>query len=207
MMTKYKSDNVHNRTMTLTGHSEMEIAPDIVIIRLGVQTTGENLSQIQADNARISQSIIQTLQRMGINDIKTSQYSIDRVYDFEDGRQIDRGFSVRNILQIRTANLEAAGSIIDAAVNAGANVVDLITFDISNREYYYQQVLNMAILNAIQKANSITRNLGYSTPALVVNIVENAAIPFLPVQREFAATPIIPGTIRIEANVTVDFVF
>ena len=207
MMTKYKSDNVHNRTMTLTGHSEMEIAPDIVIIRLGVQTTGEDLSQIQADNARISQSIIQTLQRMGITDIKTSQYSIDRVYDFEDGRQIDRGFSVRNILQIRTANLEAAGSIIDAAVNAGANVVDLITFDISNREYYYQQVLNMAILNAIQKANSITRNLGYSTPALVVNIVENAAIPFLPVQREFAATPIIPGTIRIEANVTVDFVF
>lgn len=206
-MTKYKSDNVHNRTMTLTGHSEMEIAPDIVIIRLGVQTTGEDLSQIQADNARISQSIIQTLQRMGITDIKTSQYSIDRVYDFEDGRQIDRGFSVRNILQIRTTNLEAAGSIIDAAVNAGANVVDLITFDISNREYYYQQVLNMAILNAIQKANSITRNLGYSTPALVVNIVENAAIPFLPVQREFAATPIIPGTIRIEANVTVDFVF
>jgi uncharacterized protein YggE len=193
--------------MTLTGHSEMEIAPDIVIIRLGVQTTGEDLSQIQADNARISQSIIQTLQRMGITDIKTSQYSIDRVYDFEDGRQIDRGFSVRNILQIRTTNLEAAGSIIDAAVNAGANVVDLITFDISNREYYYQQVLNMAILNAIQKANSITMNLGYSTPALVVNIVENAAIPFLPVQREFAATPIIPGTIRIEANVTVDFVF
>ena len=207
MMTKYKSDNVHNRTMTLTGHSEMEIAPDIVIIRLGVQTTGEDLSQIQADNARISQSIIQTLQRMGINDIKTSQYSIDRVYDFEDGRQIDRGFSVRNILQIRTANLEAAGSIIDAAVNAGANVVDLITFDISNREYYYQQVLNMAILNAIQKANSITRNLGYSTPALVVNIVENTAIPFLPVQRELAATPIIPGAINIAADVTVEFVF
>ena len=206
-MTKYKSDNVHNRTMTLTGHSEMEIAPDIVIIRLGVQTTGEDLSQIQADNARISQSIIQTLQRMGINDIKTSQYSIDRVYDFEDGRQIDRGFSVRNILQIRTANLEAAGSIIDAAVNAGANVVDLITFDISNREYYYQQVLNMAILNAIQKANSITRNLGYSTPALVVNIVENTAIPFLPVQRELAATPIIPGAINIAADVTVEFVF
>ena len=43
-MTKYKSDNVHNRTITLTGHSEMEIAPDIVIIRLGVQTTGRLIS-------------------------------------------------------------------------------------------------------------------------------------------------------------------
>lgn len=118
----------------------MEIAPDIVIIRLGFKLRRRLISNTGRQRKNKVQSIIQTLQRMGITDIKTSQYSIDRVYDFEDGRQIDKEFSVRNILQIRTTNLEAAGSIIDAAVNAGANVVDLITFDISNREYYCQQV-------------------------------------------------------------------
>jgi len=206
-MTRYSAEsNLHNKTMTLTGNGEMDIAPDTVLIRLGVQTTGENLSQIQAENARISQSIIQTLQRMGVTDIKTAQYSIDKVYDYVEGRQIDRGFSVRNILEIRTNNLEAAGSIIDASVNAGSNVVDLITFDVSNREYYYRQALNMAIGNAIQKAKSIAVNLGISTTPVPVNIVENTAMPF-PVQREFAATPIMPGTIKLEANVTVDFVY
>ena len=208
-MTKYMPDNsLHNKTMILTGHGKISVAPDTAIIRLGVQTTGENLAQIQADNARRSQSIIQALQRMGVSDIKTSQYSIDKVYDYVEGRQIDRGFSVRNILDIRTNNLDAVGAIIDAAVNAGANVVDLIAFDISNREYYYQQALNMAIMNAIQKANSITRNLGLSSSAVPIKIVENTAMSF-PVQREFAAatTPIVPGTLNVEANVTVDFIY
>lgn len=209
-MTKYMPDNnLHNKIMTLAGHGEITLAPDTVVIRLGVQTTGENLSQIQADNARKSQAIIQALQRMGITDIKTFQYSIDKVYDYEDGRQIDKGYSVRNILEISTNNLEAAGNIIDAAVNAGANVVDLISFDISNKDYYYQQALNMAILNAMQKAKSITINLGLSSTAVPIKIVENTPITFIPVQREFAAapTPIMPGTIKIEANVTVDFVY
>lgn len=209
-MTKYMPDNnLHNKTMILTGHGQIPVAPDTAIIRLGVQTTGENLSQIQADNARISQSIIQVLQRMGITDIKTFQYSIDKVFDYVEGRQIDKGFSVRNVLEIKTNNLEAVGAIIDASVKAGANIVDLISFDISNREYYYQQALNMAIMNAIQKANSITMNLGLTGSPVPVKIVENTAMPFIPVQREFAAapTPIMPGTLNVEANVTVDFVY
>ncbi len=207
-MTKYMPDNnLHNKTMVLTGHGQISVAPDTAIIRLGVQTTGENLTQIQADNARKSQSIIQVLQRMGVSDIKTSQYSIDKVFDFVDGRQIDRGFSVRNILEIRTNNLDAVGNIIDGAVNTGANVVDLISFDITNREYYYQQALNMAIMNAIQKSKSIAMNLGISSAPVPVNIVENTAMTF-PIQREFASTtPIMPGTINVEASVTVDFVY
>jgi len=50
-----------------------------------------------------------------------------------DGRQIDRGYLVRNILEIKTNNIEATGNIIDASVNAGANIVELISFDVSNR--------------------------------------------------------------------------
>jgi uncharacterized protein YggE len=206
-MTKYKSDNVHNRTMTLTGHGEMNMSPDMVIIHLGVETRGEDLSRIQAENARISQSVIQALQRMGITNIKTIRYSIDKVFDFVDGRQIDRGYLVRNILEIKTNNIEATGNIIDASVNAGASIVELISFDVSNREYYYRQALNMAIINAIQKAESIALNLGLSSAPQIVSIVENTAIPFLPVQRELAATPIIPGAINIAADVTVEFVF
>lgn len=207
-MAKYMQDNsLYNKSMILTGHGEITAAPDTATIRLGVQSTGENLSQIQADNARKSQSVIQALQRMGITGIKTHQYSIDKVYDYEEGRQIDKGYSVRNILEIKTNNLEAVGNIIDASVNAGANIIDLISFDASNRDYYYRQALNTAISNAIQKSQSIAMNLGLSSAPVPVKIVENTAMPF-PVQREFAAaTPIIPGAVNIGANVTVDFVY
>lgn len=204
-----ENNNIHNRTMTLTGQGQVTAVPNIAVIHLGVQTRGENLVSIQSENAQITQSIIQSLQRMGVSDIKTFQYSIDKVYDYEDGRQIDRGYSVRNILEIRTPNLDRVGNIIDTAVNMGANVVELISFDISNREYYYQQALNMAVRNAIQKANSISLNLGIPSEPVPVKIVENLIPPIQPFYRQelAATTPIMPGNIKIEASVTVDFTF
>lgn len=209
-MSKYYNDNnLHNRAMTLTGQGLVTAVPNIAVIRLGVQTTGENLPNIQAENAQTTQSIIQSLQRMGVADIKTFQYSIDKLYDFENGRQIDRGYSVRNILEIKTTNLDMAGNIIDAAVNSGANIVDLISFDISNREYYYQQALNIAIMNAIQKAKSISLNLGIHADPIPTRIIETSMSPIQPFFRQelAATTPIMPGNIVIEANVTVDFEF
>ncbi len=205
-MVNHHDNNIHNRTMTLTGQGQITAVPDIAIIHLGVQTTGENLTAIQSDNARMTQSIIQALQRIGVNNIKTFQYNIDRIFDFENGRQIDRGFSVRNVLEIRTNNLDMVGNIIDTAVGLGANVVDLISFDVSNREYYYQQALNLAVRNAIQKSKSIAMNLNITSDPIPMNIVENSIMPIQPFRRELAATtPIMPGNIIIEASVTVDF--
>ncbi|MDF2677763.1 MAG: hypothetical protein K0Q97_2090 [Bacillota bacterium] len=197
-----------SNTLTLTGQGQVSPVPNEVIIRLGVQTTGENLIQVQSENARISQSILQSLQRMGINDTKTFQYSIFKNYDYEDGKQIDRGYTVRNIFEIKTNNIEQAGRIIDTAVNAGANIVDFISFDISNREFYYQQALNLAIYNAIQKAKSIFMNLGIKVEPFPTSIVENSTsfIPYQTFQREsLASTPIVPGNIQIESSVTVEF--
>jgi len=195
--------------MTMTGNGQSSVIPNIAVIHLGTQTRGENLAEIQSENARITQSIIQSLQRMGVSDIKTLQYSIDKAYNYEDGRQIDMGFDVRNILEIKTPSLDKAGAIIDTAVNSGANVIELISFDVSNRDYYYQQALNMAVMNAIQKAKSIAMNLGIRSEPIPVRIVENSS-QFAPplYRREFAsATPIVPGNINVEASVTVDFEF
>ncbi|WP_326909508.1 SIMPL domain-containing protein [Sedimentibacter sp. MB31-C6] len=209
-MTKAFSDvhNTHNgKTMTLTGHGKVTTAPNIAIIRLGVQTTGENLVEIQSENAQIVQRILQVLQQIGVTDVKTFQYTINKIYDYDEGRQIDRGYSVRNVLEIKTSNLNQVGNIIDASVNSGANIVDLISFDVSNSDFYYQQALNLAIKNAIQKAKSILNNLGIKAEPIPINIIETSSLPPQPFQREFVSTPIVPGNIQTEAFVTVEFVY
>ena len=114
-------NNLNNKTMTLQGQGQVFTVPNVSIVQLGVVTTGENLVDTQAENALISQQIIQILQSMGVVDIKTAQYSINKVYDYENGRQIDRGYLVRNILEIKTNNLEMVGNIIDSTVLSGAN--------------------------------------------------------------------------------------
>jgi len=197
------------RSMTLTGQGQVTAVPDMAVIRLGVQLTGSDLASVQSQNAQMSQDVLDALRRMGITDIKTFQYSIDKYYEYDNGTPIDKGYTVRNILEIKTRDMDLLGNIIDTAVDAGANVVDLISFEVSNPEYYYQRALNLAVMDAIEKAKSISNNLGIQVEPIPTKITESSSMPRppQPFQRELAATPIVPGNVTIEANITAEFVY
>lgn len=210
-MLNYSMNSTTVNIMTLTGNGQVTAVPDIAILRLGVQTTGQNLADIQNENARASQAVLQSLEQLNIADIKTFQYSIDKLYDYEDNKRIDKGYSVRNIFEIRTTNMDQVGNLIDTAVYYGANVVDLIDFEVSDSNAYYMQALDLAIDNAYQKATNIAQNFGLTINPVPIRINENTTSP-IPFQnllaRESAvSTPIEPGSKQIEASVTVQFLY
>lgn len=212
MSQEYMSRNTKQGCMNFTGRGEVSVEPDIAVVRLGVETSGSNLQELQSQNAELSESILLTLRQQGIHDINTFQYQIDRLYDFQDGARIDRGFSVRNILEFQTNQLDQLGLVIDSAVASGANVVDFISFEVSNLDYFYREALNLAVENAIDKANSVSSHLGYRSVPVPICIMESGAMP-LPFGPQFASrdafavTPIIPGSEEIVAMVTVEFMF
>ncbi len=202
---------IEDNTMILNGHGLVNAVPDVAVLRLGVQTEGENLQMIQANNAELSQAVLQALRQLGIDNIRTFQYEINKVYEFVEGRQLDRGYSVRNIFEIRTDDLSLVGPAIDNAVNQGANIVDLIQFEVSDTGLYYLQALNLAVADAYEKATSIAESLGIHLSPYPRKITENSTpmIPFRAINaREGAyATPIEAGTNQIEAFVTVEFTY
>lgn len=200
-----------NNTMTISGKGNITAIPDIAIIRLGVLTTGDDLTSVQEDNARISQMILEGFQQMGVTDIKTHQYNVDKSYDYEKGIRIDRGYFVRNIYEIRTDMLDMTGVIIDTAVSLGANLVELISFEVSATDKYYLEALNIALDNAITKARSIVNELGAMLNPLPISIVESSGQP-IPIARTLLGegqftTPIEPGTTEIEASVILEFTY
>jgi uncharacterized protein YggE len=200
------------RKMILTGRGQVTVTPDLAALRLGVQTTGDNVTAAQAENTESSRNVINSLRQLGITDIRTVQYQINKLYDYEDGRQIDRGYQVRNILEIRTDRMEDVGNVIDTAVYHGANTVESITFDVEDPSLYYQQALNLAVEDAMQKADAIAAGLQISFQPVPVLITESTGAP-IPFRTAYAAregsfsTPVEPGNMQIEANVTVEFVY
>lgn len=212
-MPNYKDEQqMLQRKMILSGKGQVSVNPDIATIRLGVQTTGTSVTAAQSENATISQNVINSLKQLGITDIKTVQYQIEKVYDYQNGQQIDRGYQVRNIIEIKVTNMTLIGTAIDTAVQNGANIVESISFDVSNSEMYYLQALNLAVKNSIQKAKSIASNLKAMFDPLPVLITENSTSA-VPIPRTYAlgeialATPIEPGKNQIEASVTVEFLY
>jgi len=67
----------------------------------------------------------------------------------------------------------------------------------------------MAIMNAIQKSESIAMSLGLSKNPIPTSIVENSSLTIQqPYRREFASsTPILPGNVSVDASVTVEFTY
>lgn len=197
--------------MTLTGKGQVTAVPDTTILRLGVETQGQNLTDIQSENARISQAVIQALQQFEVYDIKTFQYTINKIYEYENNQRIDKGYSVRNILEVKMQTMDQVGMVIDHAVANGANVIELIEFDVSNPTFYYQQALNLAINDAQQKANSIADNIDIIVDFVPCRITETSTLPIIPrtmmAREALFTTPIEPGTKQIEALVTMEFVY
>lgn len=204
-------NSIETNTMTLLGKGQVTVIPDKTIIRLGVQTDDDNLTAAQTNNAEISQSVLQSLEQLGINDIQTYQYDINKNYEYVNGNRIDKGYTVRNILEIKIYDMKQVGIVIDKAVNSGANIVDFISFDVSDINTYYLEALNLAVLDAYMKAKSIVTNLGITINPIPRHIQENST-PAFPV-RNFASregvatTPIESGNKQIEASVTVEFVY
>lgn len=197
--------------ITIRGDGLVSAFPDLLVVRLGVVSEGESLSQLQFENAAIIEDIIQTLEELGVEEIITFTYSIDKNYIFDNGSRIDGGYIIRNILEIRTFDLDNIGTIIDAATASGANQVDLVTFQIFDSSKYYQEALNLAIIDGIDKARNISEAFELDinlSPASITehNTIQSSPMPFNLARESMTTTPILPGDQDIIASVTMEFI-
>ncbi len=204
-----------SREMTVTGNGEIIAQPDYVQIQIEVRTEGKDVSLAQQENARIMNRVIESLLALNIprEAIQTTAYTISPNYDYIEGRQVFRGYEVQNAITVKITDISQAGTVIDTAIQNGANHVSAIQFKIEDSDAYYQRALNLALINAIAKAKSMAETMRVPLQPIPIKIVEESQnstpVPYKLAQlsnQEFT-TPIEQGTISINASVQVKFQF
>ncbi|MBV6714179.1 SIMPL domain-containing protein [Paenibacillus chitinolyticus] len=198
----------------VTGDGIVSVIPDQAAIVLGAVTEGESLSPLQAENARIISAVIDSLLQLGISrdNIQTDEFRIDPQYDFQDGKQIFRGYRVTHLLKITTERVGESGTIVDTAVSKGANSVSGISFRTSQPQKYSKEALDLAVRNAREKAQTIAASLGVTLAAVPESVREisrqNEPVPFkASVLAASPATPIQPGELQVYAAVSARYTF
>ncbi|MFD0695163.1 SIMPL domain-containing protein [Paenibacillus sp. GCM10027628] len=192
----------------VSGEGTISAAPDKSSIVLGAVTDNMSLSKAQADNAATLSAIIDSLLKLHIpkEQIQTVTYRIDIQYNYEDGKQIFKGYQVTHLLQITIDKIDMTGLVIDTAVAQGANSVSHIHFTVAHPELYYNHALSLAIKNAENKAVIIAKTLGATLIKNPIQIQEEShvtePIPYqTTLYAKSAATPIQPGELKISAAV------
>ena len=120
-----------NRWINVSGIGVVKSAPDVAVLRLGVQTIEQNAKLSTEKNNQSMNRIFEVLEEEGIgrDDFETENFNItpERQYR-KGGAPLIVGYKVTNSLVIRIYELGKVGVIMQAAIEAGGNHFQSLTF-------------------------------------------------------------------------------
>ncbi len=149
-------------TIVIAGEGKVTAVPDIATISIGVTTEKASVTDAQKENTSKMNAVIAKLKEFGIadEDLKTTNYTIYPLYDYPNGRQVQRGFQVSQTVEAKIRDLDKIGEILATAGGLGANQVSGVNFTIDEPEEIRQEARLEALANARQKAEALAEAAG-----------------------------------------------
>ncbi|MEO1039610.1 MAG: SIMPL domain-containing protein [Pseudomonadota bacterium] len=132
--------HAQSATLNLSATGEVASAPDIATVSLGVVSQAPNAGEAMQANARQMNAVFTALQGAGIEerDIQTSGLSLGPVYSNTSSRPQGEpritGYRASNTVTARVRDLDSIGGVIDAAIGAGANTLQGLSFGLIDRQ-------------------------------------------------------------------------
>ncbi len=201
--------------ITVTGHAEATVAPDVAFITAGIITTGADVETARGDNDRIMRRIIDALGAQGVakDKIATSQFNLQPIYagDGRDGTPgTITGYRLQNSVTVTVEDLTKIGAVVDAAFGAGANQFQGLRFAVRDDGRLHDELLRKAVADGRHKAAVMAEALGVAL-GQPLSVAETGR--FLPMAassdmalKSFAGgTPLAAGTLTVSVDVNLVF--
>ena len=207
-------------SITVTGTGVASYTPNEALIQVSVQTENSAAEGATTANAQAVASVIQALEGIGISNssIQTQGYSLSANYASCYSTCIPQitGYTVTNTLQVNITSTSSAqlgakaGQVIDTAVKAGANQVNLYFGATST---LLGQLTNGALKGAVASADSQAQAIAGSLGVSITGVISASAggSYYYPTQysilnaapAQIVQTPIMPGSQSYSATVQV----
>lgn len=203
------------------GQATVKRAPDRAWLTVSTEVREPKSADARQKSADVMTAVQNALKATGLaaDAIRTTGFSLTPEMLWTGGTAQVKGYVAHNEIEVRVDELDKLSQVIDAA-NSPKSAALSVTgprFDLKNRDGAEQDVLRLAVENALARAQAIAtgarRNLG-----AIIRIDEQNTGTMVPGPRPMLAratvgraggagpeteTPITPGAIEIHAEVTV----
>ncbi len=201
-----------DRVLTITGRGSRLVPTQKTRVQLGVEIKGKTATEVQSEITRRTRAIVSRLQALQAERFQTTNITLNPYYVQErQGRQIQDGFVGQSNISFVTSNTKA-GELLDAAIAAGANQVQQVSFIAPPAELEAARSLALqdatrdalaqadAILNAASLRRTAIHRIQTTGSSNAYGSLSNAIQP----GGNYSSTPILGGEQRVEASVTVE---
>ena len=198
-----------NATVTVSTAASVERAPDQATVTVAAVGRGETAAAARTNLTGDASAAEQALEDAGAN-VTTAQFSVSPEYESRDSGREQVGYVAVQTITAETSNVSSAGSLIDEAVDNGADRIEGVTFDLSDRTRTTAR--EEALTAAIERARDDATTLAAAENRTVGDAisVQTRDSGRLTVQREAATeadsqTNLSPGPIAVDTEVTVTY--
>lgn len=164
-------DGPTERTISASGSARLNADPDEALVRFGVRTQATTAQDAMDQNSAKMARVIAALREFGLGDPDLATSTLNLSPHYEDRGRTLVGYDASNDVQATIHDLASVGRVIDAAVQAGADVAGGIQFRLSNENQGVDEALAAAVENAKSKADAMASAAGASV-GQVVTITE-----------------------------------
>jgi uncharacterized protein YggE len=207
-------------SVVTSGTAEAKVTPDRAALMVNVQTRAATAAAAASENARRTTAVLDALGKLGLPkaQLSTEGYSVnpEMVYGSGQAPRVT-GYVVTNTVRAETQRPEQVGAMIDAALGAGANVINGLSFYASSIDAPRREAIAAAVSNARADAEAMARAAGGSLGNLIELSTQGPTLPPRPMydmsvmarKAESAVpTPVNPGeqTISVYVNARWQFV-
>lgn len=157
--------NIYDSEFTVTGEGKVDVVPDTAYIDAGIfvpkaATAEEAQQQMDA----VHNKIVEAMKPFGIEakDVQTTTYVVNpnTIYSPDSSAQRVDGYSGNAVISIKVTDVKKAGAVAQAATAAGANEIQNTRTVVEHPEKYREMARDLAIANAKQQADKLSKSLG-----------------------------------------------
>lgn len=206
-------------SLVTSGQAEGKVNPDRVSVLVNVQTRAATAATAAAENARRTRAVLDALGRLGLtkDELSTEGYTAYPEMNYDRPGNTPRvvGYVVTNSVRAESKHVDQAGTIIDTALGAGANMINALSFYASSIDEARRQAIGSAVANARADAEAMAQAAGGRLGGLIELSTQGPTVPPRPMF-DLAArakvamaepTPINPGQQTVTVFVTARWAF
>lgn len=200
--------------ITVSGHGEVDVPPDIGFVTVGVQSTASSVAAARDAAADSADALVSSLKKNGVaeKDIQTTGLYIQPNYDYSKNTPRLTGYTVTNTVTAKVRKIDTMSKTVDDAVAAGGDSVRLqgVSFGVEDSDKAKQDARDKAMADAKAKAEALAKLGGVKLgkPVTIAETQGGSTVPSVDkAAGDFGAgnvsTPIQPGTNKVSVDVAV----
>ncbi len=149
-------------TIAVSGESEVKVAPDEVVITLGIETRNKDLAEVKRLHDNRLKDVITRIAATGVanKDIQTDYVRLEPEYNTNPTPKLFLNYLQQTTLVVTLRDVSKFEALLTAALKAGVEFVHGVDFQTSELRKHRDQARILAVKAAKEKAVAMATELG-----------------------------------------------